>query len=137
MPAALTTPGALSAAGIVAVVLLAIVALFQMALALGAPWGRAAWGGRHDGILPPRFRLASGFAAVVVYPLIVLVILDASATVDISWLTPGPGVVWGLVALFTIGTLANLASPSKVERVWAPVSLGIVICCAIVATGIG
>lgn len=135
MPAALTTPGAVSVAGIVAVVLLVIVTLFQAALALGAPWGRAAWGGRHDGVLPARFRIASGLAAVVVYPLILLVVLDASGTVDISGLSPGPGVMWGLVALFTIGTLANLASPSKVERIWAPVSLGIAICCAIVAAG--
>jgi hypothetical protein len=34
-------------AATVAAGLLGIVAPFQAALALGVPWGRASWGGRH------------------------------------------------------------------------------------------
>ena len=36
-----------------------LVAGFQIALALGAPWGRAAWGGAHEGRLPGKLRVAS------------------------------------------------------------------------------
>ena len=45
--------------------LLLIQVVFQLALAAGAPWGRAAWGGQNDGVLPVGFRVASGIAAVV------------------------------------------------------------------------
>ena len=44
---------------------LAVVAAFQVALAAGAPWGRAAWGGQHQGRLPARLRIASAVAAGV------------------------------------------------------------------------
>ena len=40
------------------------IAGFQLALALGAPLGHAAWGGAHR-VLPHRLRLASAIAAVV------------------------------------------------------------------------
>ena len=66
--------------------LLGIVALLQAALALGVSWGRASWGGRHDGVLPLRLRMASGIAAVVVYPLIVLTTLNAAGAVETAWL---------------------------------------------------
>ena len=38
---------------------------FQLAIAFGAPFGRASWGGRHKGVLPTRLRTASAVAAVV------------------------------------------------------------------------
>jgi len=41
------------------------IALFQAALALGAPLGRAAYGGVHDGQLPTGLRMASAFATIV------------------------------------------------------------------------
>jgi hypothetical protein len=39
--------GAMQVAAVIAVVLLGVVCLFQIALALGAPLGKAAWGGEH------------------------------------------------------------------------------------------
>ncbi|AUZ88154.1 hypothetical protein CVO76_11280, partial [Arthrobacter agilis] len=41
-----------------ATALLAVVAAFQAALAAGAPWGAAAYGGYTPGTLPARFRIA-------------------------------------------------------------------------------
>lgn len=60
-------------AAAVAIGLLAILAMLQLALALGAPLGVAAWGGGHPGILPRRLRIASAVAGVLVYPIIGLV----------------------------------------------------------------
>jgi hypothetical protein len=124
-------------AAVIATMLLSIVVLFQVALAAGAPFGRAAWGGRHPGVLPTRLRVASGVAALVVYPIIIVAVLDAAGFLD--WdLLPGNGamVMWTFVALFTFGGLANLVSRSRLERLWAPVSLGIAVCCAFIAAGL-
>jgi len=123
-------------AAVVAVVLVTIVAAFQVALALGAPLGKAAWGGRSEGVLPTRLRIASGLAAIVVYPLIALYVLASADLIDLEWLPTGATGMWVLTGFFTLGTVANLASRSKIERVWAPVSLAIAVCCAIVAIGI-
>jgi hypothetical protein len=120
-------------AAVLAVVLVAIVAIFQLALALGAPLGRAAWGGRNEGVLPMRLRIASGLAAIVVYPLIALYVLASADLIDLEWLPTAVTGMWVLNGFFTLGTVANLASRSKIERIWAPVSLVMAVCCAIVA----
>src|SRR6188768_2016924 len=44
---------------------LTAVAAFQAALALGAPWGAAAWGGSHPGVLPAEQRISSALAVPV------------------------------------------------------------------------
>jgi hypothetical protein len=123
-------------AAILAVVLIAIVAVFQLALALGAPLGAAAWGGRNQGVLPTRLRIASGLVAIVVYPLIALYVLASAGLIDQDRLATGATGMWVLTGLFALGTVANLASRSRIERVWAPVSLVIAVCCGIVAAGI-
>ena len=127
-------PGIELLAGIVAVVLLAIIAVFQLALALGAPWGEAAWGGQNRGVLPRALRIASGIAAVVVYPLIMLVVLASAGVIDDSWLPLDTTLImWVLTALLTVGAVMNAISRSRRERIWAPVALAVAICCAIIA----
>ncbi len=123
-------------AAIVAVVLVAVVGVFQLALALGAPMGNAAWGGQHEGVLPTRLRIASGVVAILVYPLIALFVLASSELIDVDWLPTGKTGMWILAAFFTLGAVANFASRSKIERVWGPVSLVIAICFAVIAIGI-
>ena len=48
----------ITAATILALVLLAILALFQIALIAGMPIGRFAWGGQHE-VLPSKLRIGS------------------------------------------------------------------------------
>lgn len=127
----------MTVAAIVAVLLLGVIVVFQAALALGAPLGYAAWGGRHQGVLPTRLRIASGVAALVVYPLILLLVLGAAGLIDASWLPVDSSVVmWVLAGLLSLGALANFASRSPRERLWGPVALAIAICCAIIALGL-
>ncbi len=112
---------------------MAVVGVFQIALALGAPLGKAAWGGKHEGILPVGLRIASGAAGLLVYPLIALFILASADLIAVDWLPTGKTGMWILTAFFTLGALANFASRSKSERIWGPVSLVIAICCAVIA----
>lgn len=122
-------------AALLAVVLVTIVAVFQLALALGAPLGKAAWGGRNEAVLPTRLRIASGLAAIAVYPFIALYVLASADLIDWDWLPTGATGMWVLTGFFTLGTVANLASRSKIERIWAPISFAIAACCAIIAIG--
>jgi hypothetical protein len=124
-------------AAVVATILLVVLIVFQLALALGAPLGDAAWGGRNPGVLPGRLRVASAIGGLVIYPLIMLVILDSAGMIQVGWLpATGPAAMWGLTAFFLLGTLLNAASRSRRERIWAPVSLIIAVCCAAIALGL-
>lgn len=123
-------------AGIVAVVLLVVIAIFQAALALGAPWGEASWGGQNPGVLPQNLRIASGVAAVVIYPLIILLVLAGAGLIDDGWVPVDITIVmWVLAALLTLGAIMNAISRSPRERLWAPVALAVGICCALIAFG--
>ena len=108
-------PG-LTRTGVTATALLLGVGSFQTALALGAPWGRFAWGGAHEGTLPDNLRVASTVSSVV---------YAALATLAVSG-PRTPSRQRGLraaSALFALGTVMNLASPSMGEKLlWAPVS---------------
>lgn len=118
----------------VTVALLAVVTLFQLALAAGAPWGAAAWGGNHPGRLPTRLRVASGVAGLVVYPLLIAALLEAGGALDSRWIPrPGPTALWTLTGFFGLGVVANLVSRSRVERWWAPVVLVVAVGCAVLA----
>lgn len=90
---------------------------FQLALAAGAPWGRAAYGGTHHGTLPTRLRAISGVAAVGYGTAAALIVSDVGSTgARVRAFT-------GLSTLMGIGTVANGASRSPVERaLWTPLT---------------
>lgn len=124
-------------AAVIAASLLGLIAVFQVALAIGAPWGAAAYGGGHPGVLPLGLRINSLVFGLIGYPVAMLYVLDAGGVVESEWL-PGSRVVvmWVLVAFFALGTLANFASRSKVERWWGPVALALAVCCGVIATSV-
>jgi hypothetical protein len=97
-----------------------IVCLFQIALALGAPWGAYAYGGARVGKLPVGFRINSVVAAVV------MLAISGHYLAQLGVFTPlldsaGNSVVnWVLVAFTGLSAIANNITRSKKERaVWA------------------
>ena len=46
------------------IVFLSGLVIFQTLLAFGAPFGKAAWGGQHDAVLPQKLRISSAISAV-------------------------------------------------------------------------
>ena len=94
------------------------VGLFQIALAVGAPWGAAAWGGANAGVLPVGFRVASGVSAVV---------WAGVAAVAAGRLLGPVGrrrLLLGVAAYSTLGIAMNAISPSGIERaIWVPATL--------------
>ncbi len=112
-----------------------LVAGFQVALALGAPLGRAAWGGAHDR-LPTGLRIASGIAAGV-WVLAAFVVLGRGGH-TVSPFPSGVELVgtWVLFGLLALGAVMNLASRSKWERfLMSPVAALLSLLCLIVALG--
>ena len=100
-----------------------IVVAFQLALALGAPWGSYAMGGAFPGRFPPRMRVA----AVVQAVLLALVAGIVLAGADAFGMTLDPGLrwlIWLPVGVSALAVLLNLVTPSAGERrIWVPVSL--------------
>ena len=116
----------------VAAVGLGVVAAFQLFIALGAPVGRASWGGAHEGVLPTSLRVASA-CAVVVWTLAALIVLGRAELGPLSgaylrWAS------WVLVGVLVVGAVMNAASRSPWERWgWAPFTFILAILCAVVA----
>jgi hypothetical protein len=107
-------------AAIGAAVLLAGVALFQSALALGAPWGDMSYGGQAetvDGVLPGNYRVMSA-VAVVILLFAAFLVLARAGVVTASW--PGEGflrpAVWVVFAYLGLNTVMNLMSSHAGER---------------------
>lgn len=119
-------------AATVALVLVGAQIVFQLALAAGKPWGEAAYGGTWPGVLPKGMRINSLVFALVIYPLIALYLLDAGEIAEIEWLPADDIVIWVLAVFFGLGTLANAASRSKIERkIWL-VPTAIMFACALI-----
>jgi hypothetical protein len=120
-------------AAVVALVLLAGLAVFQVALAAGAPLGHLAWGGQRR-VLPTGLRIASA-VSVLVYALFAWMIARAAAfATDVGDdVTDGP-LIWVLTAYFGLGILANAISRSIPERlVMTPVAALLFACCLVIA----
>jgi len=112
----------MTAFAIAGLILLAILAIGQLALAAGAPLGRFAWGGRHD-VLPRNLRIGS-VVAVLIYVVFALFLLSKAGLVSIigePLLTIG---MWVIVIYLALNSVLNLLSRSKFERsVMTPVAL--------------
>jgi hypothetical protein len=93
------------------------VGVFQVALALGAPWGGAAWGGANSGVLPAAFRVASGVSAVL------WAVVAAISAGKVLGPVGRRRLLLGVAVYSTIGIALNAISPSSSERaIWVPVT---------------
>lgn len=104
-------------------VLIALVAAFQLALALGAPWGRFAMGGAFPGVFPPAMRVAA-LVQIALLVATALVMLSRAGLALPRWRRASRPLAWVVVGLLAVEVVLNLITPSGVERlVWAPVSI--------------
>jgi hypothetical protein len=110
-------------------------ALFQLALAAGMPWGKLAMGGRFPGRLPALMRVVCLLQAAVLGLLATIVCARAGMPAPAS-IAQAPQMIWGVVAFSLLSTGANLATPSRPERLlWAPVAVLLTVCSTAVALG--
>ncbi len=117
------------AALVFAAAILSVIA-FQVALALGAPWGEYAMGGTISGRFPPALRVVALVQAVLLAVLAVIVLGRAGIGVQAL----EPWLIWLPVGVSAVAVLLNAASRSSGERrIWVPVSLVLLVSSLVVA----
>jgi hypothetical protein len=109
--------------------------VFQIALILGAPLGRYAWGGQHT-VLPRKLKMSST-SSLLVYAIFAVIILSKAGVVDFinsqSFLSV---MIWILAGYFWLGVIMNGISRSKSERnLMTPVAFILALLTTIIALG--
>jgi hypothetical protein len=117
-------------------VVLAALAIFQLALIFGAPLGRFAWGGQHR-VLPARLRIGSA-VSILIYALIAIIAWDRVGAIDVFPELFSEVAMWVIFAYFVLGIVMNAISRSKPERyVMVPVSIVLAVLSFFIAAGYG
>ncbi len=120
-------------AGLAYAIVLAGVIAFQLALALGAPWGSYAMGGAFPGRFPMRLRIAAVVQAALL-ALTVPIVLSRAGLVLPAWSEAAGWLIWGVVAVTVVAVVLNAITPSARERrIWVPVALVMLISSLVVA----
>lgn len=117
-------------------VVLCALAVFQIFLAAGAPYGNLAWGGQHK-ILPKKLRIASGLS-VILYSIFGLIALMAAGVVDTGLSESAQKLAVLFVTVYSIaGIFLNAISRSKYERlVMTPIVTVLAICYGYLLMGV-
>lgn len=120
------------AATLFAIVVAGVIA-FQVALALGAPWGSYAMGGAFPGTFPPRMRIAAVVQAALL-AVTVAIVLSRAGLVLPTWSEAAGWLIWAVVAIAFVAVVLNAITPSAGERrIWVPVALVMLVCSLVVA----
>ena len=121
-----------AAAALFALVTVGVIA-FQLALALGAPWGAYAMGGSFPGRYPRSMRVAAlGQAAVLA--LLAVIVLSEAGLVLPQIADAAPWAIWLVVLFSGVSLVLNVITPSAGERrIWVPVAVVLLVSSLIVA----
>jgi hypothetical protein len=124
------------AAAYALVVVQVLVALFQLALVLGAPMGEYTMGGQTTGKLPASLRFVAALSMLLNLAIGGHYLAQTGAVATLLPTDLNQIANWGLVAFTGVGLVLNSISRSKKERqLWVPVLLLAVTCAVIVALG--
>ena len=120
-------------AAIIYAVISSVVVAFQIALAVGAPWGEYAMGGAVPGQFPPALRIAALIQAALIAGMAMVVLARAGLILP-GWWRASRWLIWIVVAFLGFDLLLNLITPSAGERaIWAPTLGLLLVTSAIVA----
>jgi len=122
-------------AAIVFSALALVVAVYQLGLAAGMPWGNFTWGGKFPGRLPAQMRLVALLSTALLVAFAFIVSIRAGILWR-DWQPISRMPIWLVVAYCALGVFANAATSSRWERrVWLPVVLAMLVSSVIVGMG--
>ena len=105
-----------------------MVVAFQVALALGAPWGAYAMGGAFPGRMPPPLRMAALIQAALLGALAIIVLATAGL-LALSLIEEWPWLIWVPVVVSAVAVVLNASTRSTGERrIWLPVAVVLLAC---------
>jgi hypothetical protein len=96
---------------------------FQLALALGAPWGSYAMGGAFPDRFPPAMRVIAVAQAALLAAMAGLMLSLAGLALP-QWSAAPVWLGWAVVAFSAVSLVLNSLTPSIGERrIWVPVAI--------------
>jgi hypothetical protein len=100
-----------------------IVVLFQLALAFGAPLGKFAMGGKFPDKLPKHMRFVPLIQIIILVFFLYVVLIQTNLVSDQPLVIGSIG-IWVVVVFFFLGSILNIITPSKPERmIWGPINV--------------
>ncbi|MDP3914861.1 MAG: hypothetical protein Q8R96_14100 [Bacteroidota bacterium] len=102
-------------------ILTGVVILFQFCLSIGLPWGAASMGGKYPGVYPKKMRIVALVNMIILTILMMIVLVNAGLILP-QFMSFSEIAIWFVVVFYAIGTVLNTITPSKIERIWAPVA---------------
>ena len=95
--------------------------IFQGCLAIGLPWGQASMGGKYPGKYPPKMK-AVAIINMIILGLFAAIVLSKADLIFPQLKSISEIGIWLVVVFMLVGTVLNTITPSKIERIWAPVA---------------
>jgi hypothetical protein len=115
------------------IVFMAITALFQLALAMGAPWGKIAMAGKYPGKFPNKMRIVAVFQMFILL-FFIWIALVKTGHVNPEWKNFSDSFIWAVFGFSLVATILNTITPSKWERIiWMPISIILLVSSTIIA----
>ncbi len=110
-----------------------LIIIFHFALILGAPWGEFTMGGKDVGKLPKQKRVF----AVLALPLLIFFLITIISLSGLSFIELKPissKTIWGVIFFNFLTAIGNIFTKSHKERkLWAPITLIMLVCAIIIA----
>jgi hypothetical protein len=117
----------------IAIIILFGLVCFQLALVIGLPYGKAAWGGKHTR-LPPGLRIASLFSAALLTFAVIIVLERAEVFSIINNPTLIAYGIWIFTVFFALNTVMNFVSRSRLEKcIMTPTAAVLCVCFMVTA----
>ncbi|WFA82631.1 hypothetical protein [Paenibacillus amylolyticus] len=95
--------------------LILIVILFQVALAVGVPWGEYAMGGKFPGKYPVAMRFSCIFQ-IAILAFMGIIVLSKAGLLWPQWSVFAETAIWFIVGYLVLGTILNLITRSVWEH---------------------
>lgn len=99
--------------GVYFIIVSIFVTIFQVLLIFKAPLGSYTLGGKIEGVLPKKLRVAAFFQIIILWFFVYIVTSHAQVITSgfyQDWM------IWIVVVFFFFGSIANVSSESKKER---------------------
>jgi hypothetical protein len=123
----------MSISAVIVILIFLGLSIFQLLLALGKPYGKAAYGGKYE-VLPNNMRILSGVAILIFVIASLFVAVRAEFLINFPFPDIANLGVWVFALYLSLNTVANFLSESKLEKqIMTPLSLIAAICLFIIA----